>query len=105
MKATSAVSSRVRACNFPSLGQGCVMLSARIIIADYDLKAHQLKFTTHMQLGFVGKCKYSLRGPDEPTTPETPLTVRQQIFLLAQLAFYTGVGYKTAMGMGRTRPL
>ena len=76
-----------------------------IIIADYDLKAHQLKFTTHMQPGFVGKCKYSLRGPDEPTTEEAPLTVRQQILLLAQLAFYTGVGYKTAMGLGRTRPV
>jgi len=62
-----------------------------------------LKFTTHIQLGFVGTCKYSLRAPGEPTTPEEPLTVRQQLLLLAQLAFYTGVGYKTAMGMGRTR--
>jgi CRISPR-associated endoribonuclease Cas6 len=76
-----------------------------IIIADYDLKAHQVKFTTHVQVGFVGKCKYSLRGPDESITPEAPLTVRQQILLLAQLAFYTGVGYKTAMGLGRTRPV
>ncbi len=74
-----------------------------VIIADYDLRSHQLKFTTHVQLGFVGTCKYALRGPDEPTTPEEPLTVRQQLLLLAQLAFYTGVGYKTAMGMGRAR--
>ena len=73
------------------------------IITDYDLRPHQLKFTTHVQLGFVGTCKYALRSPDEPTTPEEPLTVRQQLLLLAQLAFYTGVGYKTAMGMGRTR--
>ena len=76
-----------------------------IIIADYDLKPHQLKFTTHVQLGFVGSCKYALRGPDEPVTDEAPLTVRQQILLLSQLAFYCGVGYKTAMGMGRTRPI
>ncbi len=74
-----------------------------IIIADYDLKPHQLKFTTHVQLGFVGSCKYALRGPDEPVTDEAPLTVRQQMLLLGQLAFYCGVGYKTAMGMGRTR--
>ena len=74
-----------------------------IIIADYDLKPHQLKFTTHVQLGFVGSCKYALRGPDEPVTDEAPLTVRQQILLLSQLAFYCGVGYKT--GMGRTRPV
>jgi len=76
-----------------------------IVIADYDLKPHQLKFTTHVQLGFVGTCKYALRGPDEPVTDEAPLTVRQQILLLSQLAFYCGVGYKTAMGMGRTRPV
>lgn len=74
-----------------------------IIITDYDLKPHQLKFTTHVQPGFVGTCKYTLRGPDEPITEETPLSVRQQILLLSQLAFYCGVGYKTAMGMGRTR--
>ncbi len=75
------------------------------IIADYDLKPHQVKFTTNMQPGCVGTCEYALRGPDEPTTDEAPLTVRQQILLLAQLGFYCGVGYKTAMGMGRTRPV
>jgi len=74
-----------------------------IIIADYNLKPHTVKFTTHWQQGFVGKCKYLLRGPDEATTEEAPLTVRQQILLLAQLAFYCGVGYKTSMGMGRAR--
>jgi len=73
------------------------------IITDYDLKSHAVKFTTHVQQGFVGTCKYLLRGPDDPTTEEAPLTARQQILLLAQLAFYSGVGYKTAMGMGRTR--
>ncbi len=36
--------------------------------------------------------------------PETPLTVRQQIFLLAMFAFYCGIGYKTAMWMGQVRP-
>ena len=74
-----------------------------IIIADYHLRTHQIKFTNHPQSGFLGTCKYLLRGPDEPTTPEAPLTIRQQILLLSRLAFYTGVGYKTAMGMGRTR--
>lgn len=74
-----------------------------IIIADYHPRTHQLKFTNHSQTGFLGTWKYLLRAPDEPTTPEAPLTVRQQILLLSQLAFYTGVGCKTAMGMGRTR--
>jgi CRISPR/Cas system endoribonuclease Cas6 (RAMP superfamily) len=84
----------------------CVEQSALddgIIIADYNLKPHTVKFTTHWQQGFVGRCKYLLRGPDESITGEAPLTLRQQILLLAQLAFYCGGGSKTAMGMGRAR--
>src|SRR5450755_4651131 len=71
-----------------------------MIIEDYNLLTHRFVFTNHPQKGFVGQCKYLLRGPDEAVA-EGSLTVRQQILLLAQLAFYTGVGYKTAMGMGR----
>lgn len=74
-----------------------------IIIIDYDLKAHHIHFTTHQQRGFVGTCTYQLRGPDEKLSDESPLTTRQQMYLLAQLAFYTGVGYKTAMGLGQAR--
>lgn len=73
------------------------------IINDYDLRPHHVKFTTHVQQGFIGTCSYALRGPDEATAEDTPLTVRQQLLLLAQLAFYTGVGYKTAMGLGGVR--
>jgi len=78
-------------------------LDEGVIIADYDLKPHTAKFTTHWQQGFIGTCKYLLRSPDDPLIGETPLTVRQQMLLLGQLAFYCGVGYKTSMGMGRTR--
>ena len=75
-----------------------------MIIADYDLKTHYVRFTTHEQPGFVGTCTYHLRkGANEVTTPETPLTVRQQILLLSQLAFYSGVGHKASMGLGRVR--
>jgi hypothetical protein len=73
-----------------------------MVVGDYDLKPHQVHFTTHTQPGFVGMCKYDLRGPDEAVTEEAPLTVRQQVWLLTQLAFYCG-GYKTAMGMGQVR--
>ena len=73
-----------------------------VIIADYNLKPHTVKFSHHWEQGFVGTCKYLLRGPDDPTGEESPLTVRQQMLLLGQLAFYSGVGHKTAMGMGRT---
>ena len=80
------------------------VLEEGIVIEDYNLHTHRITFTNHLQKGFVGQCRYLLRGPDEATTEEAPLTVRQQILLLAQLAFYTGVGYKTAMGMGQVRP-
>lgn len=76
-----------------------------IIISDYTLRPHQVRFSTHPQVGFMGTCRYELRSPDEPTSEEAPLTVRQQFWLLAQLAFYCGIGYKTAMGMGQARPL
>jgi CRISPR/Cas system endoribonuclease Cas6 (RAMP superfamily) len=51
----------------------------------------------------IGICEYHLRGPDEEITLDAPLTVRQQLFLLAHLAFYCGIGYKTSMGMGQAR--
>lgn len=73
------------------------------IIIDYNLRAHHVHFTTHLQRGFVGTCTYQLRGPDEAPGPESPLTIRQQLRLLARLAFYTGIGYKTAMGLGQAR--
>ena len=76
-----------------------------IIVTDYELKAHHVHFTTHLQRGFVGTCTYQVRGPDEKTSSEGALTIRQQVALLAQLAFYTGIGYKTAMGLGQVRLL
>ncbi len=76
-----------------------------VIIDDYQLQTHSAHFAQHTQPGFVGTCRYLLRGPDAPPTAEQPLTLRQQILLLSWLAFYTGVGYKPAMGMGQTRAL
>jgi CRISPR-associated endoribonuclease Cas6 len=74
-----------------------------MIISDYALRPHHVCFANHPQRGFVGRCAYDVRGPDEKMTEEAVLTVRQQILLLARLAFYCGVGYKTAMGLGQVR--
>lgn len=74
-----------------------------VIIVDYDLKPHRVHFTTHVQPGFIGHCTYQIRGGNEKATPEAMLTLQQQISLLTLLAFYTGVGYKTAMGLGQIR--
>lgn len=76
-----------------------------IVIDDYNLQTHQVQFAAHPQRGFIGTCKYLLRGPDAPPADDSPLTIRQQIYLLSQLAFYTGIGYKPAMGMGQSRAL
>lgn len=75
-----------------------------IIIDDYELETHTITYTTHKQPGFVGKCTYILRDDgDEQEKREGTLTVRQQVMVLAMLAFYTGIGYKPAMGMGQAR--
>ncbi|BCL80536.1 hypothetical protein ccbrp13_30010 [Ktedonobacteria bacterium brp13] len=74
-----------------------------IIVMDYDLTAHHVHFTTHMQRGFVGSCTYQLRRHNERSDAEAPLSIQQQLYFLAQMAFYSGVGYKTAMGLGQVR--
>lgn len=76
-----------------------------IIIVDYTLKAHHVHFTTHEQRGFVGSCTYQVRNSGENPDAEHPLTLRQQVHLLASLAFYSGIGYKTAMGLGQARAI
>ncbi len=82
-----------------------------VIISDYDLQPHSVHFTTHIQTGFLGRCTYALREhssspsqvPNEEGEQEPSLSLRQQLWLLAHLAFYSGIGYKTSMGMGRAR--
>jgi CRISPR-associated endoribonuclease Cas6 len=74
-----------------------------VIIDDYQLQPHAVRFVNHPQKGFIGTCTYLLAGQDEPASEELALTIRQQIILLSYLAFYTGVGYKAAMGMGQCR--
>lgn len=75
-----------------------------VIIDDHVLQTHRVQFNRHPQRGFLGTCTYELRGPDEGDVLPDQLTIRQQLVLLSWLAFYTGVGYKTTMGMGQVRP-
>jgi CRISPR-associated endoribonuclease Cas6 len=79
----------------------CYIEADGIIIDDYELKTHEVHFVKHPQRGFLGTCTYQLRDSNELASPDASLTVRQQIYLLA---FYTGTGYKTSMGMGQARP-
>jgi len=59
------------------------------------LKTRMLRFRRSQQLGFVGRVTYGLMAGDE--------AARRQLNALADLAFYSGVGYKTTMGMGQCR--
>lgn len=74
-----------------------------IVIADHALQTHRVQFSKHPQRGFIGTCTYRLRSSDKENPSSGPLNVRQQLMLLSWLAFYTGVGYKTTMGMGQLR--
>ncbi len=80
-----------------------------VIISDYDLHPHHVHFTTHQQAGFIGRCTYRMRDPARLAATHaengenSSLSIPQQLWLLSQLAFYSGIGYKTSMGLGRAR--
>jgi CRISPR-associated endoribonuclease Cas6 len=74
-----------------------------VIVEDHALQTHRVQFNRYPQRGFLGSCTYRLRGPDETQSEAGELSVRQQLVLLLWLAFYTGLGYKTTMGMGQFR--
>lgn len=60
-----------------------------------NLRTQMLAFTRAPQVGFVGRVTYGLMGENE--------IARTQLAMLADFAFYAGVGYKTTMGMGQCR--
>lgn len=60
------------------------------------LETRMLHFGRYSQLGFVGRVTYRVMDK----TDEAPVW-RQALHALAGLSFYSGVGYKTAMGMGQ----
>ena len=59
------------------------------------LRTQMLSFRRAPQVGFVGEVTYGLMADDE--------AARCQLNALADFAFYSGVGMKTAMGMGQCR--
>ncbi len=67
-------------------------------IKRYSLRTQMLQFgeRSKRQLGFVGVCEFGIRR-------EAGRDFRQLINLLADFAFYAGVGKKTAWGMGQVR--
>ncbi len=60
-----------------------------------DLNTQMLHLGRSLQIGFVGRVLYGLMNDDKAK--------RWQLNALANIAFYTGVGMKTTMGMGQCR--
>jgi CRISPR-associated endoribonuclease Cas6 len=65
----------------------------QVVISDYDLHTTTLHFPKYIQKGFVGTCSYQLKTDD----------CAPQVTALATFARYSGIGYKTTMGMGQAR--
>lgn len=63
-------------------------------VARHDIASHMYQFSKSKQVGFCGKVVFKLLDDTNPT-------MTSYLNLLADLAFYTGVGYKTTMGMGQ----
>ncbi|MBA2392663.1 MAG: CRISPR-associated endoribonuclease Cas6 [Ktedonobacteraceae bacterium] len=68
----------------------------QIIVARYALETSYLPSSKFGQAGFQGTITYEVKGM--PTAPEA-----QWITPLARFALFSGIGYKTTMGMGQAR--
>jgi CRISPR-associated endoribonuclease Cas6 len=75
------------------------VLDTEIDVDRYDLKTQMQNFGRYqLQVGFVGRCTFGARKDTEPV-------VVWCMRLLAQFAFFAGVGYRTTMGMGQVKLL
>lgn len=64
----------------------------------YRLHTKIVHFDRYKQVGFAGSCQFTIRNPQD----DIFISV---MHMLAQYAFYAGVGYKTTMGMGQVKLL
>jgi len=69
-------------------------LRHNITIITCDLSTHILHYPKYAQKGFTGTCTYHLPQEEEQAA---------QLTRLAAFARFSGVGYKTTMGMGQVR--
>lgn len=64
-----------------------------LLFSAFDLRTERMTLHNQTQLGAVGRCEFiRVKKEDEP--------LARALSLLADLAFYTGLGRKTAQGMG-----
>lgn len=70
-------------------------LKEHAVIKQLRISTRMLRFARSPQVGFTGQATYGLMQADG--------AARRQLAMLAEFAFYAGVGYKTTMGMGQCR--
>jgi len=64
-----------------------------VVVARHKIETHMFQYTNGKQVGFTGDVSFQILEPD----PE----YISGLNLLADLAFYTGLGTKTTQGMGQ----
>lgn len=62
----------------------------------HKLQTWIMHFDKYKQVGFTGACTFGIRRTNEDI-------IARVLFMLAEYAFYAGIGYKTTMGMGQGR--
>jgi len=68
-----------------------------VVVSRYDLATHMGDYGGgRLQLGFAGRADFELLNPSHPD-------LTRHLNRLADLAFFTGLGSKTTMGMGQVR--
>lgn len=88
-------------CAFPEMTLDDALLeyvAENVVVKRYQLETRMQHFGRWPQVGFVGCVTFKLMG-----RRETDDLFRRQLNLLADFAFYSGVGYKTTQGMGQCR--
>ncbi len=72
----------------------CACAAEHVVARQFGrLETHLLRLYGSLQVGFVGKVTYTLA--------DSGADMRRQFNMLADFAFYAGVGMKPAMGMGQ----
>jgi CRISPR-associated endoribonuclease Cas6 len=90
-------------CALPELSLDEVLLqyvAENVVVKRCQLETKMQHFGRSPQVGFVGRVTFGLMGRGQGAD-----LFRRQLDLLADFAFYAGVGYKTTMGMGQCRRL
>ena len=76
-----------------------------VAIARHRISTRSVKSGDQLHVGFTGTVRYALvRQEKTGLSPDEYRRHVQVINLLAQFAFYAGVGAHTSMGMGQARP-